>query len=56
MDPFTVKQVLWLEKMIRKTKKEREASNDQNVKISKGGKLRAYVEVLNFIRENEKTK
>lgn len=54
MDPFIVKQVLWLERMIKKTKKEKEASNDQNMRISKGGKLRAYVDVLNFIRENEK--
>lgn len=43
----------WLEKRIDITTKEKNDTTELNLKIGKGGKLCAYKEVLNFIREHD---
>lgn len=47
------KKVIWLEKRISKTEQERENLNlSKEHLIAKGGKLTAYKEVLNYIKNH----
>ena len=44
--------ISWLEERIIETKKEKNVSDELNIRISKGGKLTAYKEVINYIKEH----
>ena len=52
--PKTPKEqyIAWLEERILETEEEKEAASEDNLKINKGGKLRAYKDVLHYIKEH----
>jgi hypothetical protein len=45
--------IMWLNKRIEKTTKQKEQATDLNLKIAKGGKLCVYKEMLNFIQMHQ---
>lgn len=49
----TQKMIVWLNKRIDKTTKQKEQATDLNLKIAKGGKLCVYKEMLNFIQMHQ---
>lgn len=46
--------ISWLEDRIKKSENEKDITDDMNIKISKGSKICAYKEMLNYIREHNK--
>lgn len=48
----TNSHISWLEDRIEKTQEEKVNADEESLKISKGGKLRGYMDVLNYIREH----
>lgn len=52
VDAVTSLYISWLEERIIETEKQKNDSDELNIRISKGGKLTAYKEVLNYIKEH----